>query len=103
MYCLDLTLMLKDIIKVFASHEKLFNIVPDIFERKESFRILFNTCHLIFSTLGRARFLTDAEIQNLEINIVNLSTLINLKFSKRNITLKMHDLLGNYVSLLISK
>ena len=81
----------------------MFKLVPDTFERKESFRIFFNTCHLIFSTLGRARFLTDAEIQNLEINIVNLSKLICLKFTNRNITLKMHDLLGNYAIVLITQ
>ena len=86
----------KDIIKVFNNHDKIFKIVPDTFEEKNAFKILYHSCDLIFTTLGKARFLTDVEIKNLEINILNLSELICLKFKNRNITLKMHDVLGNY-------
>ena len=91
----------KDISLVFQNFEKIFNRVPDAFEEKEQFKVLFHTCSLIFSSLGVARFLTENEIETLEINILNLSELIFLKFKNRNITLKMHDILGNYANVLI--
>ena len=71
--------MVANIIKTFKSHDKIFKLVSAPFDKKESFRILFHTCHLIFSTLGQARFLTDSEIKTLEVNVVNLSELIFLK------------------------
>ena len=70
--------------------------MPDIYKEKDLYRILLNTYDLIFRTLGKAQFLTDTEIEFLEINILNLSDLIFMKFKNRNITLKMHDVLGKY-------
>ena len=86
----------KDCIKIFNNHDGIFKLVPDIYMEKDSYRIVFNTYELIFRTLGAAQFLTNTEIEFLEINILNLSDLIFMKFKNRNITLKMHDVLGKY-------
>ena len=83
-----------DIALVFKIFENIFNLVPGEFGEKEQFKIFFHTCSLIFSTLGVARFVTEKEIELLEKNVLNLSELIFLKFKKRNITPKMHDILG---------
>ena len=79
--------------KIFTGHAVIFSKVPDTFTRKQDHKVLFTTLHLIFSKTRLARFLTPAEITELEQNVINLSTIIYIKFSARPITLKMHDVL----------
>ena len=87
----------KDAVKIFSRFEDIFNKVPDAFSKKSDHRMLFQTLHLIFSKTRLARFLSPAEISDLEQNILNLSNIIFLKFKKMSITIKMHDVLVHTV------
>ena len=72
-------------------------MVPDTFSKKQDYDVLFSTLNLIFCKTRLARFLSPTEISQLEQNILNLSTLIFLKFKDKPITLKMHDVLVHTV------
>ena len=85
---------------VFANFEKNIWVSAYWLCWQRKFKLFFHTCFLIFSSLGVARFLTESEIDMLEQNVMNLSQLIFLKFKGKNITLKMHDILGNYTNIL---
>ena len=78
---------------MFEDHAKIFELVPDSFARKEDHKILFATLTLIFKKTRLSRFLSEAEINELELNISSLSTIIFLRFKEMSITLKMHDIL----------
>jgi hypothetical protein len=88
----------KDVIKIFEHHVKMFEIVPDTFTRKEDHRLLFATLTLIFKKTRLSRFLSESERNDLETNVLNLSTIIFLRFKTMNITLKMHDVLVHTVA-----
>ena len=53
-----------------------------------------NFCFLHFSKTRLARFLNPRELSDLELNVINLSTIISYRFKKMSITVKMHDILG---------
>ena len=88
----------KDAAKIFAQHADIFGKIPDTFTKKQDHKILLSTLNLIFSKTRLARFLSPAEIRELENNILNLSTIIFLKFKHMSITLKMHDVLGELLN-----
>ena len=56
------------------------------------------TLDLIFKKTRLSRFLSEAEIKDLELNIYSLSTIIFLRFKEMSITLKMHDILCHTIS-----
>ena len=87
----------KDVAKIFNVHEELFKIVPDAFTKKKDYKVLFSTLNVIFKKVRLARFLSPEEIHDLEQIVVNLSTIIFLKFKKTPITVKMHDILVHMV------
>ena len=76
--------------KIFAGHKDIFEKVPDTFSRKQEHLVLFSTLNLIFTKTRLARFLSPEEIADLESNIVNLSTVISLKFSHRKVVINNH-------------
>ena len=80
--------------KLFDHHDQIFEKIPDEFTRKEDYRLLITTLTLIFKKTRLSRFLSESERNDLETNILNLSSIIHLKFKEMNITLKMHDVLG---------
>ena len=79
---------------MLGHHVQIFEIIPGEFTRKEDHRLLFATLALIFKKTRLSRFLSESERNDLETNILNLSTIVHLKFPNMNITLKMHDVLG---------
>jgi hypothetical protein len=87
----------KDAIKILEYHEKLFHLVPDTFGRKEDHHLLFSTLDLILKKTRISRFLSESERNCLETNVINLSTIIALRFKDMSITLKMHDVLVHTV------
>ena len=87
----------KDAVKIFSRFEDIFNKIPATFSKKSDHRMLFQTLNLIFAKTRLARFLSPAEISDLEQNIINLSNIIFLKFKKMSITIKMHDVLVHTV------
>ena len=87
----------KDVIKIFENYANIFQIVPDSFSRKEDHRLLFSTLQLIFKKTRLSRFLSEKERDDLENNVLNLSTIIFLRFKKSSVTLKMHDVLVHTV------
>ena len=80
--------------KLFDHLVRFFEKIPDEFTRKEDHRLLFATLALIFKKTRLSRFLSESERKDLETNILNLSSIIHLKFKQMHITLKMHDVLG---------
>ena len=78
----------KDIMKVYRNSDNLLDLVPEAFERKSAFKSLMKTSQVIFETLGVARFLSDEEISELELNVMFLSDVVHKHFKNRNITLK---------------
>ena len=88
------SLLGKDVAKLLGHHVQIFGIIPGEFTRKEDHRLLFATLALIFKKTRLSRFLSESERNDLETNILNLSTIVHLKFPNMNITLKMHDVLG---------
>ena len=84
----------KDAVKIFSLHHKIIERIPESFSKKRDFKLLFATLNLIFSKTRLNRFLSPREISDLELNVINLSTIISMKFSKMSITVKMHDILG---------
>ena len=72
-------------------------IVPAAFPKKKEYASLFCTLNLIFCKTRLARFLSPVEISDLEQNVINLSTIIFLKFKNKSITIKMHDVLVHMV------
>ena len=87
----------KDIAKVFALHAEMFMKVPDTFDKKEHFKLLFAILNLIFKKVRLARFLNPQERKDLETNVINLSEIIFLKFKNMSITIKMHNVLVHTV------
>ena len=75
----------------------MFQLVPDTFTRKEDHRLLYSTLGLIFKKTRISRFLSESERNCLETNVINLSTIIALRFRNMSITLKMHDVLVHTV------
>ena len=71
--------------------------VPAAFSKKKEYASLFCTLNLIFCKTRLARFLSPVEISDLEQNVINLSTIIFLKFKNKSITIKMHDVLVHMV------
>ena len=82
---------------MFDLHTTTFEKVPDTFNKKEDYKLLFSTLNLIFKKVRLARFLNPQERSDLEKNVLNLSTVIFLKFQSMPITIKMHDLLVHTV------
>lgn len=87
----------KDAAKIFSLHEELFNLVPETFSRKSEFKVLFTSLNKIFSKTRVARFLSSAEISELEEDVICLSEIIHSKFKQKSITVKMHDVLVHTV------
>ena len=85
----------KDAIKIFSNHANIIARVPELFTKKNDYKVLLSTLHHIFSVTRLARFLTASEISTLEENVTNLSKILFLKFKHKTITVKMHDILGN--------
>ena len=84
----------KDIAKIFVSHEKIIDLIPNSFTRKIDFELLLSILNAIFKTTRLSRFLTVQERKDLEVNVLNLSTIYHSAFKDKAITLKMHDVLG---------
>ena len=87
----------KDVAKIFTLHDAMFQIIPEVFTKKDDFRILFATLNLIFKKVRLARFLNPQERSDLEMNVLNLSTIIFSRFKTMSITVKMHDVLVHTV------
>ena len=85
---------------MFALHAEMFMKVPDTFDKKEHFKLLFATLNLIFKKVRLARFLNPQERKDLETNVINLSEIIFLKFKNMSITIKMHNVLVHTVKFL---
>ena len=83
--------------KIFSRHEDIFRKLPAAFSKKKEYASLFCTLNLIFCKTRLARFLSPVEIADLEQNVINLSTIIFLKFKNKSITIKMHDVLVHMV------
>ena len=97
LFLLKLSIIGKDAIKILEYHGKMFQLVPDTFTRKEDHRLLYSTLDLIFKKTRISRFLSESERNCLETNVINLSTIIALRFRNMSITLKMHDVLVHTV------
>ena len=72
----------------------MFDIIPNSFTRKIDFKLFFSNLSAIFELTRLNRFLSAQERNDLEVHVLNLSSVVHFAFKDRSITLKMHDVLG---------
>ena len=89
-----------DCMNVILMNDRLFEVIPDSWTRKEAWQDYFSCLKSVLPQLNICRFWSDQEIATFENNILTLSGVIQKSFPHRSITIKSHFLLVHTVEFI---